>query len=279
MLTTHMNRPFHFMDLPREIRDEIYREVSGSLGAVDGPTFRMSGLEQIPGGCKQHPGRTSNYFLYPTSSSTIQERETIRNLSNTNSVVRNELAEIVWTRSTIDLSDCNSTVAELEQLLDDRPAIWFRIKRFSFDIHEPGWNVTPRVPEPVEFLKICGRISSKLRLEQLELHLIINEGEMRSFCTLWSEWTSAGRITDDVLPIWKRNFGFIAVRGFIVTKNFILHLNPVDDFPDFANRSSPERVRILEDKRRAHLKECETVIRNAILPDSLRRTLRADESS
>lgn len=58
----------------------------------------------------KHPGRVSNYAIYPTTLPTycvVRDRGKgnfeLLNLSNTNSIVRQELAKLTWTRTSLFL--------------------------------------------------------------------------------------------------------------------------------------------------------------------------------
>lgn len=270
------------MDLPREIRNYIYKAALSPLCTVkdfDGVTLSIMGpckkphwppdypgLPDGPESAEQqavrrsfkpthytlrdaHPGRQYNYDIYPSfpsEDSSKDEKDSwdepadeIRSLSNTNSIIRKELAEVLWSRTSICL-DAAASISRLEMLLIDRPAICAGIKALSFELDfGPCSN-----PLHKRFLQICRRIGGLLQLESLEVEIVLLEPDIESFFQI------------DKKPVWAEG-----IRALTVTRSFKLTLNA---FPD---DSSDEEWQNEKDRL---VGQYERLMEDEIRPDSLR---------
>lgn len=211
------------MLLPREIRNHIYKDV---FSAWSGDSFDGVMLSLSPPGvirhstkqteCKKHPTREYNYDLSPRRASET-EAEDILNLSNTNSIVRQELAEVFWARVSIDLRE--SPMKYFDQLLFDRPAVWNGIKELSFSLEFDG---DERLPDK-SFVKSCQRAAAMVDLDTLIFEITIHEIRMD------------GYLKKSTKPSWIE-----AMRGLKVSKEFRLDLKPVPDFDPYADEEEWE---------------------------------------
>lgn len=175
------------------------------------------GMRRGPEARRKHPSRQYNYIVHATMKQVrrgfcIFETRDLLNLSNTNSVVRKELAEVFWARTCICLDEFHLT--RFEQFLRDRPAIWGGIKELeytmTFERKTPEDLESEYVSAPTkQFFKICQRIAGMVQLETLRLKVIIPDDQLLSL------------LKDSATPSW-----VLAIRCLNVVKEFTLDLEP-----------------------------------------------------
>lgn len=261
MTDNHSNESFRLMDLPREVRNEIYKAVvrSVTIGSSKDPRFpEFDGLmldiyptkktkhwsadyPELPSDL-DHTSRDYKYDISTSCSASIKDLNTLRNLSNINSIIRKELAEVTWARSAIHFD--NMSILAFEIFLMDRPAIWPGIKKLHLDLSFFKFpNDDSEFPIPNRFVEICELASNLLQLESLDMEITIQEDDVVAF------------FETDEKPGWVEGVRKLPVKSQF---NLLLYTVP-NEYEDNGMKQHLE----LQKKYQQRLKE-------EICPDSLR---------
>lgn len=188
----------------------------------------------------KHSGRNYNYDLSTGFGSSFQVRDDIRNLSNVNSIIRKELAEVAFARTSINLCNVNATV--FGYMLSDRPALWVGIKYLRLGLSFLGSNPSlSEFEQPANFLEMLNLSSTILRLEHLQVTFRINEQTLDLF------------VRKDTQTTW-----ISALRKVPVAHSFELIFNPLPRNEDDEDKINSLRIRY------------ERLVKEKIFPDSLR---------
>lgn len=179
----------------------------------------------------------------------------LRGLFNTNPIVRSELTKVFWTRVAIETTDLYSrNVWAIPNVLEDRPSILSRIKYLGMDVNFEGIKLNTHY----NFKTLCVLLSKSLRLDRLSLDLTFRQSDIND---LMSE-----TVKSEILS---------ATRSLYVAKEFKVTCDKIwpdvwqgEHRDDGSDDEYEQKLYEIEDKLQ---KECDSILTELMLPDTLRK--------